>query len=151
MSTALDERVAWELVRAVTPGPGAAPVRVQLDGQPDVWLDVDGAGAWTASGVVTDAARDLFDICLPLRVHHHFVIGQLGQSLDGRIATESGASHFVTGSEDIARLHRLRALVDAVVVGAGTVASDDPRLTVRAVEGENPVRVVLAIIQKFQF
>ena len=143
MSTYLDERVAWELVRAVTPGPTAAPVRVHLDTRPDVWLDVDGAGSWTASGVVTDAARDLFDICLPLRVHHHFVIGQLGQSLDGRIATESGASHFVTGPEDIARLHRLRALVDAVVVGAGTVASDDPRLTVREVEGENPVRVVL--------
>ncbi len=147
MSTALDERVAWELVRAVTPGPGPAPVRVRLDAlvdaRSDVWLDVDGGGVWTASGVVTDAARDLFDICLPLRVHHHFVIGQLGQSLDGRIATESGASHFVTGPEDIARLHRLRALVDAVVVGAGTVASDDPRLTVRAVEGENPVRVVL--------
>ncbi len=147
MSASIDERVAWELVREVTPGRTAAPVRVRLDApadaRSDVWLDVDGGGVWTASGVVTDAARDLFDIYLPLRVQQDLVIGQLGQSLDGRIATESGASHFVTGPEDIVRLHRLRALVDAVLVGASTVASDDPRLTVREVEGENPVRVVL--------
>jgi len=147
MSASIDERVAWELVREVTPGRTAAPVRVRLDApadaRSDVWLDVDGGGVWTASGVVTDAARDLFDIYLPLRVQQDVVIGQLGQSLDGRIATESGASHFVTGPEDIVRLHRLRALVDAVLVGASTVASDDPRLTVREVEGENPVRVVL--------
>jgi riboflavin-specific deaminase-like protein len=71
------------------------------------------------------------------------VIGQLGQSLDGRIATVSGKSHYITGPEDIRRLHRLRALVDAVIVGAVTVALDDPELTVREVEGENPVRVVL--------
>ena len=147
MSTSIDERVAWQLVRAVTPGSAAAPVRVHLDAlvdaRSDLWLEVDGSGSWTASGVVTDAARDILDIYLPLRVHHGLVIGQLGQSLDGRIATESGASHFVTGPEDIARLHRLRALVDAVVVGASTVASDDPQLTVRKVEGENPLRVVL--------
>ena len=147
MSASIDERAAWELVRAVTPGRNGPPGRVRLDAPPDarsdLWLDVDGAGVWTASGVATDAARDLFDIYLPLRVRQDVVIGQLGQSLDGRIATESGASHFVTGPEDIVRLHRLRALVDAVVVGASTVASDDPRLTVREVEGENPVRVVL--------
>ena len=147
MSASIDERAAWELVRAVAPGRNGPPVRVRLDAPPDarsdLWLDVDGAGVWTASGVVTDAARDLFDIYLPLRVQQDLVIGQLGQSLDGRIATESGASHFVTGPEDIVRLHRLRALVDAVLVGASTVASDDPRLTVREVEGENPVRVVL--------
>jgi riboflavin-specific deaminase-like protein len=92
---------------------------------------------------LTDAARDLIDLFLPLQLPSTLVIGQLGQSLDGRIATESGASHFVTGPEDIRRLHRLRALVDAVVVGANTVEMDDPRLTVREVEGDNPARVVL--------
>jgi riboflavin-specific deaminase-like protein len=72
-----------------------------------------------------------------------FTVAQLGQTLDGRIATESGHSHYVTGEENRDHLHRLRALVDAVVVGAGTVAADDPQLTVRRVEGPNPVRVVL--------
>lgn len=70
-------------------------------------------------------------------------IGQIGQSLDGRIATVSGHSNYINGQEGIAHLHRLRALVDAVVVGAGTVRADDPRLTVRDVEGPSPVRVVI--------
>jgi riboflavin-specific deaminase-like protein len=69
-------------------------------------------------------------------------IGHLGQSLDGFIATHSGDSQFVTGDDNIVHLHRMRALADAVVVGAGTVATDDPQLTVRHVAGPNPLRVV---------
>jgi len=85
-----------------------------------------------------------WDVLLePIRLVDDLVIGQLGQSLDGRIATEAGASHFVTGPKDIERLHRVRALVDAVIVGAETVLHDDPRLTVRLIEGPDPVRVVL--------
>lgn len=72
-----------------------------------------------------------------------FVIGHLGQSLDGFIATASGDSAFVTGQQNILHLHRLRALCDAVIVGAGTVACDDPRLTTRLVPGSSPLRVVL--------
>ncbi|MCR9219032.1 MAG: RibD family protein [Alphaproteobacteria bacterium] len=71
------------------------------------------------------------------------VLGQLGQSLDGQIATAAGASHYVTGPESLVHLHRLRALVDAVVVGWRTVAADDPQLTVRHVEGPSPLRVVI--------
>ena len=70
-------------------------------------------------------------------------IGQLGQSLDGFIASRTGDADFVTGEIDRTHLHRLRAMVDAVLVGAGTVVADDCRLTVRAVSGEHPVRVVL--------
>lgn len=72
-----------------------------------------------------------------------YVIGQLGQSLDGRIATPTGHSRYINGPEAIRHLHRLRALVDAVIVGAGTVIADDPRLTVRLVEGPSPARVVI--------
>lgn len=71
------------------------------------------------------------------------VVAQLGQSLDGRIATVSGHSHYVNGTEALKVLHRLRAAVDAVVVGAGTAAADDPRLTVRLVAGEDPARVLI--------
>lgn len=72
-----------------------------------------------------------------------FVIGQLGQSLDGRVATASGDSHYINGPAALEHLHRLRALVDAVIVGAGTVISDDPQLTVRRVPGPSPSRVVI--------
>lgn len=70
-------------------------------------------------------------------------IAQLGQSVDGFIASRTGDAHFVTGPQDRAHLHRLRSLVDAVVVGGATVTADDCMLTVRDVPGENPVRVVL--------
>ena len=70
-------------------------------------------------------------------------IAQLAQSADGFIASRTGDAEFVTGAEDREHLHRLRALVDAVVVGASTITCDDPRLTTRAVAGSSPVRVVL--------
>lgn len=71
------------------------------------------------------------------------VIGQLGQSLDGRIATPTGASKYINGKEALAHLHRIRAEVDAVIIGVGTAIADDPQLTTRHVPGPNPVRVVL--------
>ena len=72
-----------------------------------------------------------------------WVLAHLGQSLDGRIATANGRSHYVTGPENIVHLHRLRALADCVLVGSGTVTADDPALTVRHVAGRNPVRAVI--------
>lgn len=71
------------------------------------------------------------------------VIAQLGQSLDGRIATPTGSSRGINGPEAMTHLHRLRALVDAVVIGAGTARADNPRLTVRHCNGESPTRVVI--------
>src|SRR5450631_692269 len=71
------------------------------------------------------------------------VVGQIGQSLDGRIATESGHSKYINGPGGLDHLHRLRALVDAVVVGVGTAIADDPQLTVRRVAGPQPARVVI--------
>lgn len=71
------------------------------------------------------------------------VVGRLAQTLDGRIATRLGHSQWIGGPGDIRHTHRLRALCDAVVVGAGTVRADDPRLTTRQVQGPSPVRVVI--------
>ncbi len=72
-----------------------------------------------------------------------FVVAQLGQSLDGRIATPSGESRYINGAGGLDHLHRLRACVDAILVGAGTIAVDDPQLTVRRAAGRNPARVVV--------
>jgi riboflavin-specific deaminase-like protein len=72
-----------------------------------------------------------------------FVLGRIAQTLDGRIATESGMSFWISGPEDILHTHRLRAVCDAIVVGAGTVKADDPLLTTRLCEGPSPVRVVI--------
>jgi len=86
------------------------------------------------------------DVFGPLRkgtVDDCVIIGQIGQSLDGRVATESGHSKYINGPAGLVHLHRLRALVDVVVVGVGTAIADDPQLTVRRVSGPHPARVVI--------
>lgn len=72
-----------------------------------------------------------------------FVVAQLGQSLDGRIATETGESRWINRDAALDHLHGLRAAVDGVVVGIGTVLADDPQLNVRRVDGVNPARIVI--------
>lgn len=71
------------------------------------------------------------------------LIGQAGQSLCGHIATESGHSHYINGPDALDHLHRLRAVVDGVMVGWRTVHEDSPRLTVRRVAGDDPARIVV--------
>lgn len=106
-----------------------------------------GPGAtWIAHTEISEAAAQLFDLYLPVcfaSARQPLTFAHLGQSLDGRIATESGASCYVTGPANIVHLHRMRALCDVVLVGATTVRKDNPRLTTRRVEGPNPTRAVL--------
>lgn len=68
---------------------------------------------------------------------------KLAISLDGRVATRTGISKWITGAESRARVHALRSSCDAVMVGINTVIADDPKLTVRDVPGRNPVRVIV--------
>src|SRR5947199_4563462 len=82
----------------------------------------------------------------PLRqgsVDDLMVVGQIGQSIDGRIATVTGHSKYINGPAGLDHLHRLRALLDAVLVGIGTAVADDPLLTVRRCIGPSPARIVL--------
>jgi len=98
------------------------------------------------AGGAVDEGRALVDLYLPVcsaTAAAPITLGHMGQSLDGFIATRSGDSRYVNGDENMRHMHRLRALCDAVVVGAGTVAADDPQLTTRHVPGPNPLRVVI--------
>ena len=100
---------------------------------------------WATSLGDDDPRHPLIDLYLPIcsaTRAQPITVGHLGQSLDGFIATHSGDSQFVTGRENILHLHRLRALCDAIIVGAGTVAADDPQLTTRHVPGPSPLRVI---------
>ena len=80
---------------------------------------------------------------------HHVETGRplvtlkVAQTLDGRIATRTGDSQWITGTEARTLVHRWRAELDGVLVGRGTARSDDPRLTVRHVDGPQPLRLVL--------
>jgi riboflavin-specific deaminase-like protein len=110
------------------------------------WLRWSAAAGWSSTPFTPPAARPLLDLYLPIcgvTPHRPLAVAHLGQSLDGFIATDSGDSYYVTGPANVLHLHRLRALCDAVVVGAGTVERDDPQLTVRHAQGRHPVRVIL--------
>jgi diaminohydroxyphosphoribosylaminopyrimidine deaminase/5-amino-6-(5-phosphoribosylamino)uracil reductase len=113
---------------------------------PDALLLWRPGSGWEPALSETDPRHALIDLYLPIcnaTRSRPITIGHLGQSLDGFIATPSGDSQFVTGPENILHLHRLRGLCDAIIVGAGTVAADNPQLTTRMVAGPSPLRVIL--------
>ncbi len=154
----LDGRLTWQILLAISDhvrAGGSPPFALAAtqDGLRIVEYDtakallrVQEGGYWQSPEILARECSDLLDLYLPLATRSadlSYAIGHLGQSLDGRIATDAGDSHYVTGAANLDHLHRLRALCDAVVVGAGTVRYDDPQLTVRRVQGRHPVRVII--------
>lgn len=102
------------------------------------------AGIDVEVGVLADeVAGQLAPYLKHRRTGRPWVVLKLAATLDGRTAAPDGTSRWITGEAARADAHRLRADSDAVLVGAGTVRADDPSLTVRHVEGRDPLRVVL--------
>jgi diaminohydroxyphosphoribosylaminopyrimidine deaminase/5-amino-6-(5-phosphoribosylamino)uracil reductase len=111
-----------------------------------------GGAAWLARQGVDVTRGVLRAACLDLnrafvtraRLGRPWFVLKAGTTLDGKVATRTGESQWITGPEARQDAHRLRDRLDAVLVGAGTVLADDPQLTVRGVrDGRDPVRVVV--------
>ncbi len=103
------------------------------------------AGVEVAGHVLKPSADRLYRPFFKyLRTGLPFVTLKAAITLDGKLATATGDSKWISGEHSRARVHALRNEVDAVIIGAGTVDADDPRLTTRGVpQGRDPVRVVL--------
>ena len=120
---------------------------------PDERVSGAGVDALRAAGIEVDTGQNIADADKQLApyLHHRrtgrpYVLLKLAATLDGRIAAPDGSSNWITGEEARIDVHNLRAESDAICVGAGTVRSDDPSLTVRSVDGPNPRRIVIGEI-----
>ncbi len=102
------------------------------------------AGVRVVFGVLQKEASELNEKFFKfVRTGVPFVALKVAQTLDGKIASPDGRSRWITSPEARRLVHQLRSEHDAVLVGAGTVMTDDPQLTVRHVRGRNPVRVII--------
>ncbi|GAB6137426.1 bifunctional diaminohydroxyphosphoribosylaminopyrimidine deaminase/5-amino-6-(5-phosphoribosylamino)uracil reductase RibD [Halanaerobaculum tunisiense] len=104
------------------------------------------AGIAVEVGVLAEQARELNEVFIKyITTQQPFVLLKNAVTLDGKIATKTGDSKWITGPESRQLVHNLRDQVDAILVGVGTVLADDPRLTTRLPdrEGEDPIRIIL--------
>lgn len=102
------------------------------------------AGIEIATGVLVDECRNLNEVFFHyMETGLPFVTAKYAQTLDGRIATATGNSQWISSPASLKFAHQLRAEHDAILVGIGTVLKDNPTLTVRRVRGRNPLRVIV--------
>lgn len=136
-----DALIAAGIVRVVAPFSDSDP-RVSGQG----FERLRAAGVDVVTGVCAeDAAEDHAGFFSRIEQGRPLLTLKLATSLDGRIATASGDSQWITGPETRSYVHHLRATHDAVMVGAGTVRADDPLLTVRGIDvPRQPVRIIVS-------
>jgi riboflavin-specific deaminase-like protein len=140
-----DETGGLAAFALVEDGAEAGQLQTVPAGHPDAVIAWQPGAGWRSLLPPHDPSTPLLDLYLPIcgaTAARPMTVGHLGQSLDGFIAMHTGESQYVTGPQNILHLHRMRALSDIVIVGAGTVAADNPQLTTRHVSGPNPLRVV---------
>lgn len=102
------------------------------------------AGIKTEVGIMRKEAKRLNEAFIKfITIKEPFVILKIAQSLDGKIATSTGESKWITGKDSRRYAHRLRSEVDVVLVGIGTVLKDNPSLTSRIKGGRNPYRIIV--------
>lgn len=141
--------IEWSIVALIISEPPNLIRPVQLSNLPS--RKVATSDAWESfvelfRGGQQPLPQNWGDLFAPLRngtVDDLVIVGQLGQSLDGRVATATGHSKYINCPAGIEHLHRLRSLVDIVVIGVGTAIADNPQLTVRQVTGPHPARAVI--------
>lgn len=102
------------------------------------------AGIETKVGILEAECRKLNEVFYRfMQTGLPYITLKFAQTIDGRIATSTGHSRWISSGPSLKFVHKLRSLHDGVMVGTGTVMKDDPELTVRLVKGRNPVRIVL--------
>jgi diaminohydroxyphosphoribosylaminopyrimidine deaminase/5-amino-6-(5-phosphoribosylamino)uracil reductase len=101
-------------------------------------------GIEVSTGVLEEECRALNEVFFRyMTTGYPFVTVKYAQTLDGRIATRSGRSRWISSPPSLRFAHRLRSFHDSILVGAATVVKDDPELTCRLVKGRNPRRVII--------
>ena len=133
----IEEKIARVVIGAIDPNPEHAGRGIEL---------LRAAGIEVTHGVLDAECRELnaaFNKWIVTKLP--LVIAKAGMSLDGRLTRPPGEGQWLTSAAARADVHRLRAQVDAILIGAGTLRADNPRLTVRGVAGaRQPWRVIVA-------
>ncbi len=110
----------------------------------DGYLELKFRGIKTKIGILEKEAKKLNEVYIKyVKAKRPFVIMKVAMTLDGRIATKTGDSKYITSREARTYVHQLRSDVDAVMVGLNTVLRDNPELTPRLVKGKDPMKIVV--------
>ena len=135
----LDALLKYNLARVVI---GTADPNPQVNGR-----SIDALrehGVETKVGVLSEQCHQLNEVYFKyIQTRMPFITLKFAQTLDGRIATATGDSRWISSEPSLKLAHKLRSFHDAVLVGVGTVLTDNPQLTVRLVKGRNPLRIVI--------